>query len=81
LIFDDADLVSAVNGAAFAAFVASGQTCVSGTRVLIHDAIYEEFMSLFLEKVGSIKRRMGNRKNLFFDLESTSLLIRTSPSR
>jgi acyl-CoA reductase-like NAD-dependent aldehyde dehydrogenase len=65
VIFDDADLVSAVNGAAFAAFVASGQTCVSGTRVLIHDAIYEEFMSLFLQKVGSIKRRMGNRKNLF----------------
>ncbi|KIY69748.1 aldehyde dehydrogenase [Cylindrobasidium torrendii FP15055 ss-10] len=63
VIFDDADLVSAVNGAAFAAFVASGQTCVSGTRLIIQEGIYESFMKLFIEKVGSIRRRMGNPLN------------------
>jgi acyl-CoA reductase-like NAD-dependent aldehyde dehydrogenase len=61
VVFDSADLTSAVNGVAFAAFVASGQTCVSGTRILIHDSVYEEFMARFLEKVGNIRDRMGDR--------------------
>ncbi|KAJ7930034.1 aldehyde dehydrogenase [Mycena leptocephala] len=63
VIFDDADIPSAVNGAAFAAFVASGQTCVSGTRLIIHDDIWDTFMPLFLEKTESIRRRMGNPSN------------------
>lgn len=62
VVFDDADVASAVNGVAFASFVASGQTCVSGTRIIIQDRIYESFMAKFLEKVSSITRRMGNRK-------------------
>ncbi|KAF8195613.1 aldehyde dehydrogenase [Mycena galopus ATCC 62051] len=63
VIFEDADIPSAVNGAAFAAFVASGQTCVSGTRLIISDAIWDTFMPLFLEKAESIRRRMGNPSN------------------
>ncbi|KDR83901.1 hypothetical protein GALMADRAFT_236382 [Galerina marginata CBS 339.88] len=63
VIFEDADLISSVNGAAFSAFVASGQTCVSGTRLLVHDTIYDEFMALFVQKVQSIRRRMGNPSN------------------
>jgi acyl-CoA reductase-like NAD-dependent aldehyde dehydrogenase len=51
-----------VNGAAFAAFIASGQTCVSGTRLILQDGIYEQFMDLFLAKVDSIQRRMGDRE-------------------
>ncbi|OJA19329.1 hypothetical protein AZE42_00456 [Rhizopogon vesiculosus] len=60
LIFDDADVISAVNGVAFAAFVASGQTCVSGTRIIIQENIYGSFMTAFLEKVESIRQRMGD---------------------
>ncbi|KAF7301913.1 Aldehyde dehydrogenase [Mycena indigotica] len=63
VVFEDADLQSAVNGAAFAAFVASGQTCVSGTRLLVHHSIYDTFMHLFVDKVEGIKRRMGNPSN------------------
>ena len=63
MIFDDADLDVAVNGTAFAAFVASGQTCVSGTRIIVHDNIHDKFMSALLEKTKSITRRIGNRKN------------------
>ncbi|KAJ7780969.1 aldehyde dehydrogenase domain-containing protein [Mycena metata] len=63
VVFDDADITSAVNGAAFAAFVASGQTCVSGTRLIIHESIWDVFMSLFVEKANSIRRRMGNPSN------------------
>lgn len=64
IVFEDADLVSAVNGTAFAAFVASGQTCVSGARVLVQDTIYEQFLSLFLNKIENITTRMGKRTSL-----------------
>ncbi|KAF7352552.1 Aldehyde dehydrogenase [Mycena venus] len=63
VIFDDADIPSAVNGTAFAAFVASGQTCVSGTRLIVHEKIWDTFMPLFLEKTESIRRRMGDPSN------------------
>ena len=61
MVFNDADPVAAANGAAFASFVASGQTCVSGTRLIIQDEIYEEFMLHFMHKVQSVTIRMGNR--------------------
>ncbi|EIM87936.1 aldehyde dehydrogenase [Stereum hirsutum FP-91666 SS1] len=63
VIFDNADVPSAINGAAFACFVASGQTCVSGTRVIVQSGVYEEFMKGFLMKVESIRRRMGDPSN------------------
>ncbi|KAK7470409.1 hypothetical protein VKT23_001835 [Stygiomarasmius scandens] len=63
VIFNDADLDSSVNGAAFACFVASGQTCVSGTRLIVQDKIYDEFLTKFLEKVKSIRTRMGDPLN------------------
>ncbi|KAI0249943.1 aldehyde dehydrogenase [Lactifluus subvellereus] len=63
VIFDDVDVPSAVNGAAFASFVASGQTCVSGTRLLVQSGIYDAFVTQFLEKVKSITKRMGDPMN------------------
>jgi len=60
IVFDDADIPSAVNGAAFASFIASGQTCVSGTRLLVQSGIYDAFVSQFLDKARSITRRMGD---------------------
>jgi acyl-CoA reductase-like NAD-dependent aldehyde dehydrogenase len=61
IVFDDADIPSAVNGAAFASFIASGQTCVSGTRLLVQSGVYDAFVSQFLEKVRGIRDRMGDR--------------------
>ncbi|RDB19902.1 NAD/NADP-dependent betaine aldehyde dehydrogenase [Hypsizygus marmoreus] len=63
VVFNDADLASAVNGAAFAAFVASGQTCVSGTRIIVQNEIYDNFMDSFVRKTESIRRRMGDPMN------------------
>ena len=62
VIFNDADLISAVNGAAFASFIASGQTCVSGTRIIVQDDIYDRFMSLFIQKTDRIRSRIGDRR-------------------
>ncbi|KAG5652660.1 hypothetical protein H0H81_004152, partial [Sphagnurus paluster] len=63
LVFEDTDVSCAVNGIAFASFVASGQTCVSGTRILVQDAIYDEFLSALEVKVKSITSRMGDPMN------------------
>ena len=55
LVFEDTDLITAVNGIAFASFVASGQTCVSATRILVHESIYDEFVKALVTKANTIK--------------------------
>lgn len=55
LVFEDADLSAAVNGAAFAAFIATGQTCVQGARLLIQESIYDEVVRRLTEKVRSFR--------------------------
>jgi acyl-CoA reductase-like NAD-dependent aldehyde dehydrogenase len=84
LVFNDADTVAAVNGAAFACFIASGQTCVSGTRLLVQDSVYDEFMARFLEKVVSIRRRMGDRTFSFLipsiSLTPSTIITASNPN-
>jgi phenylacetaldehyde dehydrogenase len=58
LIFEDIELERAVNGAAFAAFIAAGQTCVCGSRILVQRSIYPAFLEKFAAKAASI--RMGD---------------------
>ncbi len=45
IAFPDADLDQLVPAAAMACFVASGQACMAGTRLFVHDAIYDEVVS------------------------------------
>ena len=51
IVFNDCDLQQAVNGAAFATFVASGQTCIMGARLVIHKDVYSKFLDMLTEKV------------------------------
>jgi aldehyde dehydrogenase (NAD+) len=44
IVFDDADLDAAVPGAISGIFAASGQTCIAGSRLLLQDSIYDEFV-------------------------------------
>src|ERR1700733_13262701 len=55
IFFDDMDIDRAVNGAAFAAFIGAGQTCVCGARLLVHESIYEKFLEKFRAKVEAIR--------------------------
>jgi phenylacetaldehyde dehydrogenase len=55
IIFDDMDIDRAVNGAAFAAFIAAGQTCVCGSRILVQRTIYDAFLKRFETKVDAIR--------------------------
>lgn len=50
IVFKDS-LHTGVIGACFAAFIATGQTCVMGSRILVHEDIYNEFVELLQVKV------------------------------
>lgn len=63
VVFNDADLDAAVNGIAFGAFIASGQTCVAATRIIVHESIYDEVLRKLEIRAVSIERRMGSPKN------------------
>jgi len=55
IVFDDANLEQAVNGAAFAAYIAAGQTCIQGARLIVHQKIYAQFTEMLAKKVQSIR--------------------------
>ncbi len=55
LLFDDVDPRTAAEGAAFAAFVAAGQSCVAGSRFLVQRGIYDEFVEALAERARSIR--------------------------
>jgi acyl-CoA reductase-like NAD-dependent aldehyde dehydrogenase len=59
VIFDNADLDTAVNGAAFGSFIASGQTCVAATRIIVHESVIDEVTEKLRLKAESIMRRIG----------------------
>jgi 5-carboxymethyl-2-hydroxymuconate semialdehyde dehydrogenase len=44
IVFDDANLDDAVNGAVAGIFAATGQTCIAGSRLLVQDGIHDEFV-------------------------------------
>lgn len=50
IIFDDADIDEAVSAAMLGNFYTQGEVCTNGTRVFVHDAIKEEFLSRLVER-------------------------------
>lgn len=55
MVFEDFDVDQAVNYAAFAAFIGAGQTCVCGSRHLVQESIYEEFVEKLAIKAKSLR--------------------------
>jgi acyl-CoA reductase-like NAD-dependent aldehyde dehydrogenase len=55
IVFDDTPLDEAVAACTFAGFIASGQTCISGTRFLVQDRLYDTFVERFTAKAASIR--------------------------
>jgi len=55
IVFEDADLDAAVEGAIMCKYRNSGQTCVCANRIYVHDDVYDAFMAKFVAKVGEIK--------------------------
>jgi aldehyde dehydrogenase (NAD+) len=55
IILNDADLDIAVDGALYAFLYHQGQACTSGTRLLVQDGIYDEFIKRFLNRMSQVK--------------------------
>ncbi|MDX8513054.1 aldehyde dehydrogenase [Mesorhizobium captivum] len=58
IVFDDADIKSAVNGTISGIFAASGQTCIAGSRLLVQRKIHDQFVEDVITLAASA--RMGN---------------------
>jgi acyl-CoA reductase-like NAD-dependent aldehyde dehydrogenase len=58
LVFDDFDVDQAVNYAAFGAFIGAGQTCICGSRQIVQDKVYDQFVEKLAAKAKTI--RIGN---------------------
>ncbi|MBL6932583.1 MAG: aldehyde dehydrogenase [Rhodospirillales bacterium] len=61
IIFDDASLDNAVNGAVSGIFAASGQTCIAGSRLLVQRSVHDEVMDRLLAIARTA--RLGNPAN------------------
>src|SRR5579859_6855920 len=66
IVYDDADIEAAANGAVVGGYVNCGQDCTAATRVYVQDSIYDEFLQSFLSKVKQI--RVGNPANESTDM-------------
>lgn len=55
IVFDDADIDAAVEGAIQAKFRNAGQTCVSANRLYVQSSVYTEFAEKFMERVRTLK--------------------------
>lgn len=64
LVFEQAQIDLAVNGVVFASFIASGQTCVAATRVIVQNSILDQVVEKLKSKVQSIEKRMGSPNNV-----------------
>ena len=55
IVFDDADLDAAVQGALASKYRNTGQTCVCANRLLVQDGVYERFAAKLAEAVSQLK--------------------------
>jgi betaine-aldehyde dehydrogenase len=61
IVFDDANLDAAINGAAWAIFHNQGQACIAGSRLMLHDKIADAFLERFTALANSI--RLGDPRS------------------
>lgn len=65
IVFPDADMAAAVEGAFFGIYLNSGQVCQAGSRLLLHESIKDEFVAQLVAATKTLK--LGNP----FDPETT----------
>lgn len=59
IVFDDADLDGAVEGAMIAKFRNTGQSCIAANRIYVQSGIYKQFLDRFVSAVGRLKTGNG----------------------
>ena len=62
IVLDDADIEHAVNAATFGSFMHQGQICMSVERVIVHEAVADEFIAKFVANTKKLK--VGNPREM-----------------
>ncbi len=66
IVFADADLDAAVNGLLAGIFAAGGQTCIAGSRALLHESVYDEVIDRVVKRAADI--RLGDPRDPATDM-------------
>lgn len=64
IVFEDADLDAAVEGAIASKYRNSGQTCVCANRIYVHDKVYDAFAEKFAAAVGKLRVGDGTQEGV-----------------
>ncbi len=64
IVFDDADIDAAVEGAIISKFRNAGQTCVCSNRILVQAGVYDAFAKRFTERSKELKLGIGTDDNV-----------------
>lgn len=55
VVFDDCDIEAAVNGVVSGVYAATGQTCMAGSRLIVHRSIHDEVVKRLVARVSTIQ--------------------------
>jgi len=66
IVFPDADIEKAAAAAVFSRFQNCGQSCIAAKRIIVHEAVYEEFKIMFIAKIRALK--VGNPFDIQTDI-------------
>ncbi|MFC4000423.1 aldehyde dehydrogenase [Prauserella oleivorans] len=55
IVFPDADLEAAANGVVSGVFAATGQTCMAGSRLIVHESVHDELVRLVADRAATIR--------------------------
>jgi acyl-CoA reductase-like NAD-dependent aldehyde dehydrogenase len=55
IVFPDADLRAAANGLVAGVFAATGQTCMAGSRLIVHESVHDELIELVARRASAIR--------------------------
>lgn len=64
IVFDDADIEAAVDGAIASKYRNAGQTCICANRILVQSAIYDKFVDTYTDRVRSLKVGVGTESGV-----------------
>jgi succinate-semialdehyde dehydrogenase/glutarate-semialdehyde dehydrogenase len=54
IVFEDADLEAAVDGATIAKFRNTGQSCIAANRFIVHEFLYDDFVAAFASRIDAM---------------------------
>jgi acyl-CoA reductase-like NAD-dependent aldehyde dehydrogenase len=66
IVFADADVDAAVNGLLSGIFAAGGQTCIAGSRALLHESLYDEVVTRVVDRARTV--RLGDPRDPATDM-------------